>query len=324
MNINFLSQSTGLSTVQKTKFKNSTAPNYRLNAGKDVFVKSTNNISFGSADKAKYAEIKRDVTDYFLNAKTLDVNEIEKIVKKYSPSTNFADIKKIPRNANVHTSTVAYTHEPSQFLLNESGKIAVETLPKTIYFNFNTPAKNQRDERIILIDRLVHEMTHILQDEEGSDTRKLDYFNAFLSTQTNNDRAIRNIQAINLIYNTVEKAMIGALADSLPPTTTSLPQKINEKTDIDTLFVKKIKTSPSTLMRNALSRTLNVANMQFGGIDRNFALDFVILKAKNEKEAYQNALDSNKELLGLNCKTDFDLRIEMYQKMIDVAQSMKK
>ena len=87
--------------------------------------------------------------------------------------------------------------------------------------------------------------------------------------------------------------------------------------------MKKTKMGTSTHIRNNLSKAINMANIQLGGIDKNFALDFVILKAKNEKEAYQNALDSNKKLLGINSKTDFDLRIEMYQKIIDTAESMK-
>ena len=107
------------------------------------------------------------------------------------------------------------------------------------------------------------------------------------------------------------------------PTAGSLPKEVNRRMDVDSLFMKKTKMSASTHIRNVLSKAVNVANMQFGGIDKDFALDFVILKSKNEKEAYQNALDSNKELLGINSKTDFDLRIEMYQKFIDVAESMK-
>ena len=262
------------------------------------------------------------MTQYFMNAEELSPKEIEKLIKKYSPETNFDDIKNVPKQSNVNRVSGAYTYEPTQFFIKDDGSCEITQLPKTIYLNFHTPTKNPKEARIILLDRVLHEMTHILQDESGSDTRKGDFFNKKLSTIKSQEAAVANLQAVNLIFNATEGAMMQSFVSCLP-TAWSLPKEVNRRMDIDSLFMKKTKMSASTLVRNALSKSLHIANMQLDNIDKNFALDFVVLKAKNEKEAYQNALDSNKELLGINTKTDFDLRIEMYQKIIDTAESMK-
>ena len=322
MNINFLSNSFKSNSIQQSNFINVTRPTYKNSLASDVFVKSTKNVSFGSIDKPKYASLKEDMTQYFMNAEELSVEEIGSLVKKHLPETNFDDIKNVPKQSNVTKSSGAYTYEPTQFYISESGCIQVTSLPKTIYLNFNTPTKDPKEARVILLDRLLHEMTHVLQDEEDSDTRKENLFNKYLGVQKNQQKAMASFQAVNAIYNTTEQTMMNAFVSCLP-TAGSLPKEVNRRIDVDSLFMKKTKMSASTHIRNILSKSVNVANMQFGGIDKDFALDFVILKSKNEKEAYQNALDSNKELLGINSKTDFDLRIEMYQKFIDVAESMK-
>ncbi len=322
MNINFLSKSVQSNSVNQTSFKNTTKTNYQYNLGKDIFVKSTNNVSFGSINKTKYDSFQEDMTSYFMNAEELSPKEIEKLIKKYSPETNFDDIKNVPRQSNVNRASGAYTYEPTQFYIKDDGSCQITQLPKTIYLNFHTPTSNQKEARIILLDRVLHEMTHILQDETGSDTRKEDFFNKKLSTIKSQEAAVANLQAVNLVFNATESAMMQSFVSCLP-TAWSLPKEVNRRMDIDSLFMKKTKMGTSTHIRNNLSKAINMANIQLGGIDKNFALDFVILKAKNEKEAYQNALDSNKKLLGINSKTDFDLRIEMYQKIIDTAESMK-
>ena len=322
MNIKFFSNNVRTNSIQQSKLINATKPSFQNKLANDVFIKSTNNVSFGSIDKSRYASIREDMTQYFMNSEELSVDEIAALVKKHLPDTNFDDIKNVPKQLNVNKTSGAYTYEPTQFFICEDGGIQVASLPKTIYLNFNTPTKDPKESRVILLDRLLHEMTHVLQDEKGSDTRKEDLFNKYLETQKNQQKAMASFQAINAIYNATEQTMMNAFVACLP-TAGSLPKEVNRRMDIDSLFMKKTKMSASTHIRNILSKSVNVANMQFGGIDKNFALDFVISKSKNEKEAYQNALDSNKELLGITSKTDFDLRIEMYQKFIDVAESMK-
>ena len=323
MNINFLSSSLQLNSLQKTKDINVSKPNYQKNNGADVFIKSTNKVSFGSIEKTKYADLKNDMTEYFMNSDELSVGDIRTIVKKYSPSTGFDDIRNAPQTIRINKMSGAYTHEPTQFFYNEKDKIEAETLPKTIYLNFHTPTKDEKESRIILLDRMLHEMTHLLQDEEGSDTRKLEFFNKYLDSATDETVAINSIQAFNGIFNILEQNMLTSFVKA-EPTAWSLPREVNRRLDIDSLFMKKIKMSTSTLIRNSLSQAFNISNKQFGNIDTNTALDYVVLKAKNEKEAYQNGLDSDKELLGITAKTDFDLRIEMYQKIIETAESLKK
>lgn len=322
MNINFLSKGLQVNSLQQAKEAKTPKYNYQYGNGMDVFVKSTNEVSFGSADKSKYASLKSDMTQYFMNAEKLSVDEIRTIVKKYSPNTEFDDIRNASQSIRNNKMSGAYTYEPTQFFYDGEGKIAVESLPKTIYLNFHTPTKNEKESRIILLDRVLHEMTHLLQDEEGSDTRKIDFFNKFLNSSPDEEKAVNSIQAFNGIFSFLEQNMMSSFVQ-LMPTAWSLPKEVNRRLDIDSLFLKKMKMSTSAFIRTSLSRAFNIANAQFGNIDKNATLDYVILKAKNEKEAYENALASNKELLGITSKTDFDLRLEMYQKVIETAESLK-
>ena len=294
--------------------------NFNSNIKEDVFIKSSNTVSFTSADKNQYNLAKEDLTQYFLNTDKYSIEEIENIIKKYSPATNFDDIKNIPANTNAARGTAAYTYEPTQFVMGNNGNIEAVDLPKTIFLNFKTSAKNEKEAKVILLDRLLHEVTHVLQEDSPKDN-KIVFFNNFLATQEDTNKAIANLQAVNTIYNLIEQEMMSRFVNATP-TSGSLPKEINKRTDVDTLFMKKYKTSTSTFIKNILKNAMQLGSMKFGKIDKNFVLDFIILKAENEKEAYQNALDSNKELLNINSKTDFDLRIEMYEKIIETAKKI--
>lgn len=322
MNINLLSNNTFLNSINKTKNTKVSSRNIQNHIAKDTFVKSTNNISFGSINDKKYSALKQDMTEYFTTAETLSVEEIRALVKKHLPDTGFDDIKNLPKGSNSSIYAGAYTAEPIAIYTAKNGKLQSETKPKTIYLNFHTPTQNVKESRIILLDRLLHEMSHVLQDEKGSDTRKEDFFNKYLSSQPNQQISMANMQVANMIFSRLEKSLIETFV-SCSKTSGSLPKELNRNTDINSLFFKKMKITANSLIKSYLSRSINAANMQVGIIDKDFISDFVILKAKNEKEAYQNALNSDKELLGINSKTDFDLRIEMYDNIIQVAESMK-
>jgi hypothetical protein len=107
------------------------------------------------------------------------------------------DIKNALQKTNIARGTVAYTYEPTQFAFNHNGEMTVESLPKTIYFNFKTIGYNEKDTRIILLDRLLHEYTHILQEEEGAEGRKIDFFNQYIVSNSENYAQVGfNLQAI--------------------------------------------------------------------------------------------------------------------------------
>ena len=208
MKVNFLSKNLGITNSQPIKCKSAAAQNYQTSLNKDTFVKSTKNISFGSADKAKYLSAKEELTQYFINAEKLSVEEIRKIIQKYSPEIGFDDIKNAPPKTNIGKGTVAYTYEPTQFTFNDNGEIKVESLPKTIYFAFKTIGYNEKEVRIILLDRLLHEYTHILQEEDGAEDRKIDFFNQYIVSNAENNMQIAiNLQALNTVYNTVEQGI---------------------------------------------------------------------------------------------------------------------
>ena len=102
------------------------------NLQNDLFIKSTNNISFKGTFNEDYANIKKSMTEYIMNTNEISTKDIEKIIQEYSPTTRVDDIKNVPRGTNIFSSSTGYTQSPTQFKIKEDGTFEVEALPKTI------------------------------------------------------------------------------------------------------------------------------------------------------------------------------------------------
>ncbi len=296
--------------------------NVRFNNQNDIFVKSKN-ISFkGNSLSAKYEPLKADLTDYIMNADEIDLSEIRNIIKKYSPTTGFDDFKKLPKNNNVHNNvTTGYTQQQMQFAQNEDGQIEVENLPQNIFVVVD---KNlNKENRIILLDRILHECTHVLQNESDDHQSYVDFYNEAFKRINDSDVALNTIQVTNSIFNYIENDSIMTFYKASKNSMGLLPKNISRyKSNIDDIFLKEKGTSVKSNAQVLLNKLIKNVGSQTK-IDRKLILDFVKLKSQNEAEAYQNALNSDKELLGITGVPDFDLRIDIYKAICKACDSLK-
>ncbi len=101
-----------------------------------------------------------------------------------------------------------------------------------------------------------------------------------------------------------------------------MPKNIPASKNLEKIFIQNFNLKPEILITKLINDILNNAS-KLGNFDKNFVLDFVISKADEEKEAYKNALEAEKSLLNIKGKTDFDLRLEVYENIIKSAKKLK-
>ncbi len=302
---------------------NKQKPQLKFNEQNDIFVKSAN-ISFeGNTLKSKYEPLKIDLTDYIMNTSEIDLSEIRKLIKKYSPTTGFDDYKNLPSKNNVHNSaTTAYTQQQMQFLQSEDGQIEISKMPQNIFVTIDKDLK--KENRIILLDRILHEFTHVLQNESSDHQSYADLYNAAFKRINNSDVFFNTIQTVNSVFNIVENDLLATLHKASKNSIERLPKSVSKyKSNVDDIFLKVKGTSAKGNAQSLLNFLIkNVASQT--RIDKKLVLDFVKLKAQNEAEAYQNALNSDKELLGISGATDFDMRIESYKAICSACDSLSR
>ncbi len=309
--------------VNQAQNTNNTPINSGLAA--DTFVKSTENKQISSAFnlKDKYIPLKAEMTEYIIKSPELSLDKIKKITQKYCPNVNVDDMRNAPYGTNINYATFAYTHEPVRYEKKETG-IGVTELPKTVYLNLSDSAcKKDNNKRVIMLGSILHELTHVLQSSSDDRTSLFSVAQSFCDKTKNVEDALPTLKAFNPVFNYTELFMQKALAAAVP-SIGSLPKEINKRTDIDACFMKKFKMNSNSFAKNVLNTAINAVTVPGQEIDKKAVLDFTIVKCQHEAEAYQNSLDSNKEQLGISGKTDFDLRIELYNSVIRAAESLKE
>ncbi len=299
-------------------FKSYTNKNARLNLIQDTFIKS-NNINFkGSSQNPQYDALKSEMTDLIMNEAGFDLKSIERIIQKYSPSTTFDDYKNLPKNNNTHTYTAGYTQQQVSFLVNDSGHLVAKSLPQKIYVA--VPNTCDKNGRIIFLDRILHECTHVMQNETSNHLSYEDFYNQYFSKMDDVEKALNSLKAANFIYNSVENDALMILAYGMKDKFGSLPKPVSKyKNDLNSIFMKIKRSSTKTYFTSLIENSVKSLG---SSVDKQLIIDFIKLKSQNEKEAYQNALNSDKELLSISGYTDFDLRIELYESIISACETL--
>ena len=284
----------------------------------DVFIKNTNTISFsGGKFNPKYSRLSSDMTNYIMSCESISIDEIEKIIQKYSPTTTSDHLENLKTNRIVTNGSAGYTKIPTQFLMDESLNVFVKNMPKTVYLYF--PESLDKETRIIFLDRLLHECTHVLQEESKDKISDEEFFNSHLKSSKNIEATINTLSCLPNIFSSLENISTRVIVESNLPFA-SLPAKLpNNSLTFDKLCLM-VQNCNAT---NFLSTAIFTLVKNSGAQDTNLALDYIIYKAQNEYEAYSNALSSNKTLMGINGKTNFDIRLEMYTKIIEAAKKLK-
>lgn len=286
----------------------------------DVFVKSSS-INFkgnGNSFDSKYQALKKDMTEYVMGSEQVDLKEVEKLVQKYSSETTVEDYSKLPNKTNAQQYSAGYTQQPIIFSQTPDGNIQVNMLPQKIFVR--VPNTNDRNNKIIFLDRILHECTHVLQNESSDHVSYTEMYNKAFTKINSTDKKINSIKAANYVFGNVENIGLLTLASAMKDKMGSLPKQIPPyKYSVNQIFMKKNKMSANNFFINSINNLIK----GFGNnVHPELILDFVKLKSQNEKEAYQNALNSNKELMNISGFTDFDLRIGIYDSIISACDSL--
>ena len=317
MNINSISN---FAPIKSFKQSNKQNPYINLSTPNDIFIKSPN-ISFkGKSFEEKYSELKKDLTDYIMTSPSLEAKDIEGIIQKYSPTTTFDDYKNFnSKTSNAFEATTGYTKQDMTFAVLDYGVVA-NALPQKIYVTF--PKDLEKESRILFGDNVLHECSHVLQNESSNRQSYQDFFNSNFRRISNTQCSLNSLRAANETFCTVEQEMYATLLTSKSNKLGHLPKKVSKKIDLNEFYKQKYKCNAKEFAQTVIALVLRQANAQ-GAIDKQMVLDFVILKAQNEKEAYRNALDFDKEQLKIKGAIDLDLKIKIYDSIINAAQSLK-
>ncbi len=314
-------------------FNNCRTVNQARNTGKekinnglaiDTFVKSTENKQIPSAFslKDKYTPLKAEMTEYVMGTSELSTDRIKEITQKYCPDVNVDDIKNAPVGTNINYSMDAYTYEPVGYGI-ENGKIKVSEMPKTLYLKFSNSGKKDDEKRIIFLGKILHELTHVLQSKSNDRKSLFEFSQNYCDKTKSVKEAMPTLKSFNPVFNYTELFMLKSLVTAIP-SMGEIPKEINNRVDIDTCFMKKYKMNSYSLARNILNTAVKGAMATEPEADKNAILEYSILKSQREAEAYQHTLDFYKEQLGISGKTDFDLRIELYNSIIKAAEALKE
>lgn len=310
MNINSISN---FAPIKSFKQSNKQNPYINLSTPNDIFIKSPN-ISFkGKSFEEKYSELRKDLTDYIMTSPNIEAKAIEEIIQKYSPTTTFDDYKNFNTKAsNAFEATTGYTKQDMNFSISDFGVVA-SAMPQKIYVTF--PENLDKESRILFGDNVLHECSHVLQNESSNRQSYQDFFNSNFSRISNTRCSINSLQVANEAFSTTEKEMYKVLLTSKSNKLDRLPKKVSKKIDLNEFYKQRYKCNAKEFAQMVIELILKQANAK-GAIDKQMVLDFVILKAQDEKEAYRNALDFDKEQLKIKGAIDHDLKIKIYDSMI--------
>ena len=266
--------------------------------------------------RPKYNNLKTQMTDYVMSAENISIEEIENIVQKYSPETKVEFFENLENERMLTNGTRAYTKMPTALFANNNN-IQIEARPKTIYLKFSQEL--DKKDKTVLLDAILHECTHVFQEESKDKVSTTEFLNNYLKKSANIDKTLNTVGSLpNLfvVYENNAKELLRFFDEDFD----ILPSELkNKNVSLDMVCQKKFGDNTINVLSTLIVNVLRTYQVD----DPNLVLDYFILKSDFEEEAYKNALESSRELLGLKNKTTFDLRLEVYKKMSEAAKKVK-
>lgn len=316
--INFTPQISSYNKISRST-QNHTAPAFGRSINNDTFVKSTN-VSFGSSMplKQKFDMFQKDIEKYVLKSPKIELNEIEKIVQKYSPTTTVKNYNELPQNSNALSTTVAYFQNQIVFTA-DSKAIAQDK----VIFVRPLEGQNKKD-KLFFLDCIEHEFTHILQEESKDRMSKVDFLNNYVSGKSIQDlKTLNTIALCPKIFSSVEH-YIGLPLRKAFRKSNDLPEKLPfySKDLINQIYASQTGMNAKDYTKSVISAILEEAEKQAGSFDKHQVVKYIALTANKEKEAYENSTKMLKRHLGINGYTDLDLRLQVYQIFEDTAKEI--
>lgn len=290
--------------------------------GNDVFVKAKD-VSFGNNTTiaAKLQTFCPEIYRYIMNSQELSYQGLEKVLQRVSPETKVRPFSEIPNGSNVCNGTGAYFH--CNFLFNtDLIPPVVKPDGKAIYVQI--PQKEGIPERLNLLGSMVHETTHIFQEESSDRLSKCEFIQHLLNSDLPATVKKDTLFAMPKIFAQADVAMqqpylrYFGRKDLLPQ-----PVRFLNDDGLDVIYNTVAKTNADEYIAHSLFDSMNEYAKYFPHYDRKTVLDYVSLTAQNEREAYLNSANILKCALNVNSPTDLDYRKLVYDHLIELANGLK-
>lgn len=319
-----------LSKVHDLKKQNSTYFNNAIND--DIFIKSSNNISFqgtGKTFEQLYKAFNKDIQKYFESSEQITAEGIQDIVQKYSPTTTIDDLNNFNSNYPGRDTAGAYTYEPVEIRLNNNNQYKAKSTPKIMYIRYSLLENNDENIKLKLLQDINHEISHVFQSEASDRNSCTKMITNYINTPNPFEDVIGTTQAATTAFNTIQQYTLNTLIttfENINPY--GLPSKLkirgNEKKEVDNRFIEKTGSDTSTYIKSLINQVLLAEKQRNPRKNINIILDVISEKALAEKEAYQNGCNSVKNQLNIRSFTDYDMLPIMYDEMYKAARQIKK
>ena len=246
-----------------------------------------------------------DILNYASENEKINPKDIEKIVQRYSPTT------KLKRQSIFSFYQGGSINKPLVLSRNENG-VDVEMLPKELYLDFKKP-KNE------ILTNIVHEMTHIFQEESENRISQKDFYLEELKKDSDN---FLTLYLGNEIFNSIEKEALLVFRELFTPVVQYGTKNDKNSINIDKLYLSKNLNVKNTL-GNIINKIISDYKQKNPDLDVNLALDIVEFLAKNELEAYTKEYDFAKANLKNKNNLQTDILIKQYKKMLEAIEIFK-
>ncbi len=292
----------------------------------DCFVRS-NNVSFSGLS----LKDKRDVTtNSFIKdltsklwAVNFSINDISNSMRKYIKNISVKPMSQAPKEhlfsknlQGLYYEELAFDDSNNRVLIPKKNRVFYTRTEK-----FKTEGGN-----IFAAVNAVHEFTHALQSEDSS-INQIDLFNSYIDKNKDDiDTAFNQISGALSTVHVVEENIIRPFMTILTNNENIALERMNSGyKDLLSWLCRKNKTEDfSEYVKEQTSAGIETVEKEQGIIlDKGLVLDTLINHFKKEIEAYSNENKAYKQWVGIDC-ADSLVRVQMYQKSIDVLSEMRK
>jgi hypothetical protein len=169
---------------------------------KDIFVKSPNLISFGSGKfSSKFSELKKDLTEYITNSPEISKEKLQEIIRRYSPTTSVVFFE----NDESESELLGYTNLPLEVTCDEKQNINVKADSQTLFLA--TPQNLNKESRKAFLDIVLHECTHILQQESDDRVSSVEFYNSYLKSSKDIQASVDTIEFLDPAFSQIQEVV---------------------------------------------------------------------------------------------------------------------
>lgn len=293
------------------------AAGVKNNPESDVFVKS-NDISFGSnaTIAAKLDSFLPELYEYILHTKTLSLEGMGEIVQNASPGLLVKSLKEV----SPETSSAWAACYNCSFKVSPDMK-TVSAGEKSIYIG--VPVEPTVKNRLVFMNDVSHEMTHIFQEESCDRMSRLQFVQKILDKDLSPETKLETMQSMTRIFDEAETKMQQPLLralnkkDIIPCRIKTLSYKL-----LNDIYIEDCNIPVNDYIKHTIFTTMNKYSPEYPNMDRKTIGEYFRLTAQNEREAYLNSGYLVKRALGINSPVDMDYRVLLYNNFVNVADAL--